>query len=113
GFDLAALIAGRPPAPSNVTPKGSLKVVTTNLRAGYLRKNGLPYSENAQLTEYFSRVAGFGNDYLTVLSVVHDPMYLNDDFVTSSQFKREPDGKNWNPSPCATAAPLAAAGEQR
>lgn len=112
GFDLAALIAGRPAAP-DVTPKGSLKVVTTNLRAGYLRKNGLPYSENARLTEYFSRVAGFGSDYLAVLSVVHDPMYLNGDFVTSSQFKREPDAKNWNPSPCTTAPPLAAAGEQR
>ena len=32
---------------------GSLKVVTTNLKAGYLRKNGVPYSENATLTEYF------------------------------------------------------------
>ncbi len=32
---------------------GSLKVVTTNLRPGYLRKNGVPYSENAVLTEYW------------------------------------------------------------
>jgi hypothetical protein len=110
GFDLAAAIAGRAPGPQ-VTPKGSLKVVTTNLRSGYLRKNGLPYSENARLTEYFSRVAGFGNDYLTVLTVVHDPMYLNGDFITSSQFKREPDASDWNPSPCRTSPPLAAAGE--
>ena len=112
GFDLAAAIAGRPPAPQ-VTPKASLKVVTTNLRAGYLRKNGLPYSENARLTEYFSRVSAFGNDYLTVLTVVHDPMYLATDFITSSQFKREPDASQWNPQPCRTAPPLAAAGESR
>jgi hypothetical protein len=93
-------------APSG-PPKGSLKAVTTNLRAGYLRKNGLPYSEDAVLTEYFSRVAAFGNDYLTVLSIVHDPMYLSSDYVTSSQFKREPDDTSWNPTPCRTAPPLA------
>lgn len=108
GFDLRAVISGRAtPAPSG-PPMGSLKAVTTNLRAGYLRKNGLPYSENAELTEYFSRVSGFGDDYLTVLSIVHDPTYLNQDFVTSSHFKREPDDRNWRPSPCRTAPPLAA-----
>lgn len=113
GFDLRAALSGRPPARSDGPPKGSLKAVTTRLRPGYLRKNGLPYSENARLTEYFSRVSAFGNDYLTVLSIVHDPMYLNDDFVTSSHFKREPDDSNWNPSPCRTAPPLAARGEER
>jgi hypothetical protein len=92
---------------------GSLKAVTTHLRAGYLRKNGLPYSDDARLTEYFSRVTGFGNDYLTVLSIVHDPTYLNEDFITSSHFKREPDDANWNPSPCRTFAPPAAAEARR
>jgi len=113
GFDLKALMRGRAPEAPAGPPTGSLKAVTTNLRAGYLRKNGLPYSENALLTEYFSRVSGFGNDYLTVLSIVHDPMYLNQDFVTSSHFKREPDDANWSPSPCRTAAPLAAAEARR
>jgi len=109
GFDLRAAISGRTtPAPSG-PPMGSLKALTKNLRAGYLRKNGIPYSENAGLTEYFSRVSGFGNDYLTVLTIVHDPAYLNTDFVTSSQFKREPDDRNWNPTPCRTAAPRVAA----
>ena len=111
GFDLRALVSGggRGGAAPSGPPKGSLKVVTTNLRSGYLRKNGLPYSENATLTEYFSRVSAFGNDYLTVLTVVHDPAYLNSDFVTSSHFKREPDGSKWNPTPCRTAPPLAEA----
>jgi hypothetical protein len=110
GFDLRAVLSGRPSSAPAGPPKGSLKAVTTQLRAGYLRKNGLPYSENAELTEYFSRVSAFGNDYLTVLSVVHDPMYLSSDFVTSSHFKREPDDSNWNPSPCRTASPLDAGG---
>ncbi len=108
GFDLRALMSGRAAGPADGPPKGSLKAVTTQMRAGYLRKNGVPYSENATLTEYVSRVTGFGNDYLTVLSIVHDPMYLTSDFVTSSHFKREPDDSNWNPSPCRTAPPLAA-----
>jgi hypothetical protein len=107
GFDLRAVISGRTGPPPSGPQMGSLKAVTTNLRAGYLRKNGLPYSENTLLTEYFSRVSGFGNDYLTVLSIVHDPMYLSQDFVTSSHFKREPDDSNWAPTPCQTAPPLA------
>ena len=90
---------------------GSLKAVTTNLRAGYLRKYGLPYSENAELTKYFSSVSAFGNEYLTVLSVVHDPAYLSTDFITSSQFKRESDASSLDPSPCRTAAPLVSGGE--
>jgi hypothetical protein len=34
-------------------------------------------------------------------------MYLSSDYVTSSQFKREPDDTSWNPTPCRTAPPLA------
>jgi len=82
--------------------------VTDHLRPGYLRKNGIPYSENTELTEYFTRMSAAGNDYLTVLSVVHDPVYMNGNFVTSSHFKREPDAANWAPSPCYTAPPMAA-----
>ena len=111
GFDLRAVMRGEQPSTSDGPPKGSLKAVTMNLRGGYLRKNGLPYSENAELTEYYSRVSAFDNDYLTVLSIVHDPMYLTSDFVTSSHFKREPDDSNWSPSPCRTAPPRAASGE--
>lgn len=111
GFDLRAVLSGRPAAPASGPPSGSLKAFTTHMRPGYLRWNGVPYSENAELTEYFSRVSAFGNDYLTVLSVVHDPAFLSEDFVTSSHFKREPDDANWTPSPCRTAPPRAAAGE--
>jgi len=115
GFNpLAAIAAGAAvPTQSAAPPKGALKVVTSNLRAGYLRKNGIPYSENALLTEYFSRLSADGNDYLTVLTVVHDPAYLVGDFITSSQFKREPDAAKWNPTPCGTAPPRATAGARQ
>ena len=86
--------------------RGSLKVVTTNLRPGYLRKNGVPYSERAVVTEYYDRFAMFGNDYLQVVTVVADPVYLTTPFVVSNQFKRESDDSKWNPTPCATDAPL-------
>lgn len=79
----------------------SLKVTTTNLRAGYLRKNGVPYSENAAVTEYFdiAPLPG-GGQVLLVTSVVDDPQYLQQPFTTSSQFKKEADGSKWDPTPC-------------
>jgi hypothetical protein len=80
---------------------GQLKAVTTNLRAGYLRSNGVPYSERAVLTEYFVRVsAPNGDDWLVVTAIVTDPTYLNEPFVTSSHFKREPDNSRFTPTPC-------------
>ena len=94
----------QPPAPPPA--RGSLKVVTTNLRPGYLRKNGVPYSDRAVVTEYYDRFSMFGNDYLQVQTVVTDPTYLTTPFVVSNQFKREPDDSKWNPTPCATDAPL-------
>jgi len=82
-------------------PTGMLKVVTTNMRAGYLRKNGVPYSEKAVLTEYFVRTtAPNGDTWLVVTSIVDDPMYLNEPFVTSTHFKKEPDNSKFAPTPC-------------
>jgi hypothetical protein len=89
-------------------PRGSLKVVTRNLRSGYLRKNGVPYSERTVLTEYYARVSAFGNDYMTVMTVVDDPTYLSTPFLTTTHFKREPDGSRWKPAPCKTDPPSAA-----
>jgi hypothetical protein len=79
---------------------GSLKVVTTNLRAGYLRRNGVPYSEATTVTEYFDRVSAYQSDWLTVLTIVDDPKYLSQQFITSTHFKREPDASKWMPAPC-------------
>jgi hypothetical protein len=81
---------------------GSLRVITTNMRPGYLRKNGVPYSANARLTEYINRVNEPNGDvWLIVTTVVEDPQYLNARLVTSSHFKKVPDGSAWTPTPCA------------
>ena len=85
---------------------GTLKVTTTGFRAGYLRKNGVPYSEAATITEYFHRLPDSGaGDWLHVLTIVEDPRYLNDAFLTSTHFTREPNGSKWNPTECRTAPP--------
>ena len=86
------------------TPKtGALKVVTTNLKAGYLRKNGVPYSENATVTEYFDLARERSGDLLLVVTtVVDDPKYLRQPFIVSTQFKKQPDAKGWDPSACSS-----------
>lgn len=82
-------------------PGGSLRVVTTNLSGGWLRRNGVPYSSETVLTEYFDRfTAPNGDQWLVVTTIVSDPKYLTQDFVTSTHFRREPDGSKWRPTPC-------------
>jgi len=88
--------------PPPVRP-GSLKVVTTRMKPGYLRKNGVPYSANTVLTEYFDKVTEpDGETLLIVSTIVDDPQYLNQQFLTSTHFKKEPDGAKWNPSACSS-----------
>lgn len=87
-------------------PHGSLEVVTENLKAGYLRKNGVPYSEQTRLTEYYDRVSAFTNGYMIITTVVEDPVYLTAPFITTTHFKKEPDGSKWDPSPCRTEPPV-------
>jgi hypothetical protein len=79
----------------------ALKVATTNMRSGYLRKNGVPYSESAAVTEYFdiAPMPG-GGQVLLVTTIVDDPQYLQQPFIVSSQFKKEADGSKWDPTPC-------------
>jgi hypothetical protein len=80
----------------------SLKVATTNLRGGYLRKNGVPYSENAAVTEYFDMAPlPSGGQVLMVTAIVDDPQYLAQPFTVSSQFLKEADGSKWDPTPCS------------
>ena len=80
---------------------GTLKVVTTNMSEGWLRKNGVAYSETASLLEYWDRVAfPNGDTWLVVTSVVSDPRYLLNDYTTSTHFKREADGSKWKATPC-------------
>jgi hypothetical protein len=79
----------------------SLEVVTIQLRPGYLRKNGPPYSENTVLKEYYDlHTERNGDTWFTVTTVVEDPKYLVEPFVTSTDFKKIPEGAGWSPSPC-------------
>ena len=80
---------------------GSLKVVTTRLRPGYFRKNGIPYSANAVLTEYFTTLTDSGIDYLVVTNFLEDAQYLAQPYVRSVQFRKQADSKGWNPTPCS------------
>jgi hypothetical protein len=90
------------PVGRGVTPVGSLKVVTTHLKPGYLRKNGVPYSANTTLTEYFDQVKEPNGDaYLVVTTTVEDPAYLAQPFLTATHFRKQPDGKGWNPTSCS------------
>jgi hypothetical protein len=83
-------------------PGGSLKVVTSKMKAGYLRKNGIPYSADAVVTEYFERFdEPNGESLLLVITEVNDPTYLATPFWTSTHFKKQNDATGWNPTPCS------------
>ena len=81
---------------------GKLRVETTNLRAGLLRKNGVPFSANTEITEYYNLLTEpDGIDWFVVTTIVHDPENLLVDYITSTNFRREPDDSNWSPTPCS------------
>jgi hypothetical protein len=87
--------SARPP-----TQDGYLKVITTHLRPGYLRRNGVPYGAQTSVEEYFDSFREPNGDvWLVVTSIVTDPEYLDQPFITSSQFKKT-DASGWNPTPC-------------
>jgi hypothetical protein len=82
------------------TKAGTLKVTTTQMRPGYIHKNGIPYSETAVLTEYFTILEDKGLTILIDTLMLEDPKYLTQSFVRSAQFKKQPNATGWDPSPC-------------
>ena len=89
-------------APPSGPSGGTLRVVTTNLRPGYLRKNGVPYSANAVLTEYFDLYKRpNAEEWLTVTTQIEDSLYLRDPRLVAFPFKKEPNGAKWDPTPCS------------
>ena len=79
-----------------------LKVTTTSMRPGYLRKNGVPYGERATLTEYFDVFREpDGTTMMVVTIAVDDPEFLNQPYIVIAHFKKELDGSKWEPSPCS------------
>jgi hypothetical protein len=86
---------------------GTLKVETSRMKPGYLRRNGIPYSATATLTEFFDRTAEpNGDSWLILTSIVEDPVYLSSPFMLTTHFKREPDGAKFNPRPCELTPPV-------
>lgn len=95
----------RPPHPEQNPSAGSLKVVTTHMRPGYLRRNGVPYSEKAVMTEHFDVTAEpNGWRFILLTTQIDDPEYLTSMFLLNTPFRLLPDGTGWNPGPC-TAQP--------
>jgi hypothetical protein len=81
---------------------GNLKVVTTNLRPGYVRKNGAPYSDKAVVTEYYDlNTLPNGDQWLTVTTKVEDPQYFTRAYITTSDFKKLSNASGWSPTPCS------------
>jgi len=87
---------------SGDTQGGSLEVVTTNLRPGYLRKNGVPYSQDTVLTEHWDLFTRSSTEqWLTITTRIEDPTYLRRPRVIAIPFRKEAGGANWDPTPCS------------
>jgi hypothetical protein len=84
------------------SPGRYLKVTTTNMLPGYLRKNGVPYGERAVVNEYYDLFKEpDGTTMMIVTSTVDDPVYLNRQYIVVSHFKKQADASGWDPSPCS------------
>ena len=97
GLARTAWMDGRPHPPANArhTYEGfstgrwegnRLAIETTHLKAGFLRRNGIAHSDRARMVEYFVR----HDDYMTLVTAVDDPLYLDEPFVRSTDFKLDP-----------------------
>ncbi len=81
---------------------GKLYVETTNLSPGMLRKNGVPYSAETSIKEYFNTLREpDGTQWLIITTIVRDPANLLVEYITSSNFQREVDDSKWDPKPCS------------
>jgi hypothetical protein len=79
----------------------TLEVTTTQIRPGYLRKNGIPFSANATVQEFYDTFKEpDGAEWFVVTTIVTDPQYLTAPWVTTSHFKKEADASKWKPTPC-------------
>jgi hypothetical protein len=87
-------------------PGGTLRVETSNTTGGWVRRNGAPYSADAEIEEFFDRFPSpNGDEWLVITTIVTDPTYFNQPYITSSHFKREAAAggaqpANWNPTTC-------------
>ena len=82
-------------------PSGSLKVVTTRMKPGYVTRNGVPFSANATLTEYYDLVkTKSGVEYLVLTSMLDDAAYRSQPMWTATHFKKQRDASGFKPVSC-------------
>jgi hypothetical protein len=87
-------------------PTGQLRVVTTRMKGGLLRKNGAPYSDNARLEEIFETFTEpNGDTWMIVTSIVTDTTYLTQPYATTYGYKKIADRAGWDPTPCRVDEP--------
>jgi hypothetical protein len=105
GDSTASWVARRGPGvPPSTEQSRYLKIATTHMALGYVRKNGVPYAETATLTEYYDLIQERdGEQLLVVTTVLQDPMYLDAPYILSAQFKKQKDASGWDPSPCSAS----------
>ena len=81
---------------------GNLKVVTTNLRPGYMRKNGAPYSDKAAVTEYFDlNTLPNGDQWLTADDKSRTRSISPGPISPPPISRSCPTPTGWNPTPCS------------
>jgi hypothetical protein len=92
----------RPTAAQIKAHQGSLKVVTTHVLPGYLRKNGIPYGSQMHMLEYWQQYKGpDGGDWLFIATEIDDPQYLQSAYDVTPIFRKEPNGDKFNPTACS------------
>jgi hypothetical protein len=64
----------------------ALRVETSHIKQGWLRRNGLPESDQATLVEFFVR----HGDHITYTSVINDPVFLTEASIKTTDFFRQP-----------------------
>ncbi len=103
GDSTAAWAPRRGPGIAPSTAKARyMKVATTNMLPGYVRQNGVPYSANAALTEYYDLIQEpDGAVMLIVTTVLDDPLYMDNPLIMMAQFKKQADAAGWDPTPCS------------
>ncbi len=82
-----------------------LKVTTTNMLPGYLRKNGVPYSGDTVMEEHFDVFTEPNGDrWMVVTGIITDARYLTRPYAVTTHF-RQADGSGWDPTPCRVDHP--------
>ncbi len=70
-----------------------LTVYTTHLKMGWIRRNGLPESDEATVTEHFIRLEP---TLMTHVTIINDPAYTTEPIIRTEDFRLNLNGNiNW------------------